>query len=128
MRLLRKISSRAACFVPVVGSFAYALEPPTLENNPFARPQMSSLSVPRNSTGNRPPSGDGLQLTATMVSGKTRFANVNGRILSEGDNVIDYVVKRVFEDRVLFTRNDQDVLVYVKPQSDEPNEESVANR
>ena len=95
-------------------------EPPPLSNNPFARPP--TLPAPDGPIATDERSATPLRLVATMVGGGYGIANVEGRVLRPGDEIRGYRLKRVFEDRAVFTRNENDIVVYVKPEMEEEDE------
>ncbi len=95
---------------------ARAAEPPSLEHNPFSRPP-SERTVPETRSPRSEDDGQvGLVLTATMVAGDDRLANVDGRVMRPGDEVEGYELLQVFEDRAVFDRNGRRLTVYVKPE------------
>lgn len=98
---------------------AYAAEPPFLAHNPFARPQQEDIRLARNTESNNSQSDEVLLLSATMVSGTTRYANANGRILRAGDTIIGYTLQRIFENRAVFIKNGKQTTVYVRPKLEE---------
>ena len=101
-------------------------EPPPLTNNPFSRPAMliaPNDAAPVDERGNAP-----LRLVATMVGSQHKIANVEGRVLRAGDEIRGYRLKRVYEDRAIFERNGSDVVVYVKPELEDQDEEPTSRR
>jgi len=105
----------------VLGVSASAAEPPKLANNPFSRPPKLIVTdaMPRAEDLDGAP----LLLIATMVTSQRTMANVEGSVLHPGDEIRGYVLQRVFEDRAIFKRNDDQIVVYVKPQLEEDDEQ-----
>ena len=101
-------------------------EPPPLRNNPFSRPPVLTTAddvVPVDERSNVP-----LRLVATMVGARNQIANVEGRVLRAGDEIRGYKLKRVFEDRAIFERNGNEIVVYVKPELENQDEEPTPRR
>lgn len=105
-----------------------AAEPPYLAHNPFSRPQQEDIQLARNTESNNSQSTDALLLRATMVSGNTRYANVNGRISRTGDKILGYTLQRIFENRAVFLKNGKQTTVYVKPKLEEDYDPSHDTR
>ena len=99
------------CALPVAG----ATEPPELERNPFARPPSERTLPETRPTGDKD-NAAGLVLTATMVAGRDRLANVGGRVIRPGDEIQGYSLLKVFEDRAVFDKNGKRLTIYVKPE------------
>ncbi len=95
-------------------SLAEAAEPPELERNPFSRPP-SERTLPEVRMPGDDDNAAGLVLTATMVAGRDRLANVAGRVLRPGDEIQGYSLVRVYEDRAVFDRNGKRLTIYVEP-------------
>lgn len=118
----------AAAFALLVASTGvYAAEPPYLAHNPFARPQQDDIRLARNTNGNNTQPTEALLLRATMVSGNTRYANANGRILRAGDEIFGFTLQRIFENRAVFVKNGKQTTVYVKPKLEEDYDPRAAN-
>ena len=105
-----------------VTATAVAAEPPALEKNPFSRPPSQRTILDQVGDDN----GDGtsldLVLMATMVAANERLANVGGRIVRPGDEVLGHKLLHVFEDRAVFARNGKRLTIHVKPELVEENE------
>ena len=102
---------------------AMAEEPPALEHNPFSRPPSERLAVALGPSG---PVDDGIveiDLRATMASGSSTLANVDGRVIRPGDEVDGYLLLEVLEDRAVFQRGEKRLTVYVKPDLVEDDEQ-----
>lgn len=118
---------RICQFVSVVllaslASTCLADEPPPLRHNPFARPP-AVVNGGDNVFAVATDSGElTLDLQATMVGSKQRLANVGGRILRTGDEVQGYVLEQVFEDRAVFRRAGETLIVYVRQKAEPDNE------
>ena len=104
------------------GSVADASEPPTLRSNPFARPPSAPIT-PRLSEPGTDGDSSGLELRATMVGTRGKFANVAGRTLRPGDEYQGYTLVQVHEDRAVFSREGRRLTIYVKPELEENDEE-----
>jgi hypothetical protein len=107
---------------------AWAEDAPSLQHNPFARPQSDIpllMADPLNS--DRVPPGE-ILLTAVMVSSGDRLAHVNGVVMRPGDEVYGNKLLRVHEDRVVFSKDGEESTVYVKPELNEDDEETSNNR
>jgi len=89
--------------------------PPSLSNNPFARPPSETIPVPREIRDGGDETPSTLPLHATMVGRVNRLANVGGRILKPGDDYRGYRLSAIYEDRAVFERDGQSTTVYVKP-------------
>ena len=97
-------------------TIARAAEPPSLAHNPFSRPP-SERTVPDTRSPRSEDDGPvGLVLTATMVAGNDRLANIDGRVMRPGDEIEGYELLQVFEDRAVFDKNGRQLTVYVKPE------------
>ncbi len=108
------------CLIAVPAA-ALASEPPPLDHNPFARPPSQvRAGEERVETELRP--GAELVVTATMVSSGERLAQIDGRVLREGEQIYGYRLVRIDEDRATFERNGETETVFVKPERDENNE------
>ena len=100
-------------------------EPPPLANNPFSRPPAPLIresTRPEGEPGNSP-----LIVIATMVSSTSAFANIEGRVMSPGEQINGYILKRVFEDRAVFERDGNELTVYVKPEREENDVQVTPN-
>ena len=109
----------------VLIGYSAAAEPPTLHNNPFTRPPTLVLidtSRPVEDLGGAP-----LLLIATMVSPTRSIANVEGLVLQPGDEIRGYVLRRVLEDHAVFARGEKEIVVYVKPEMEEDDEQPTPN-
>ena len=107
-------------------AISVAAEPPPLRNNPFSRPAMLAATndtAVADQRGSTP-----LRLVATMVGSRHKIANVEGRVLRAGDEIRGYRLKRVYEDRAIFERNGNDVVVFVKPELEDQDEEPTSRR
>lgn len=101
---------------------AVAAEPPKLQNNPFSRP-LSAVSFDVPGIRNDAKSNRGsLNLHATMVSGATKLANVNGQVMRQGDEFNGYTLLRIYEDRAIFQRSNKQTILYVKPKPEQKDE------
>ena len=120
MTRLSKLLTITLCVVP---GAVYASEPPALRHNPFSRPP-SQESIASGPVASAPivRNVDDIELNATMVVGRNGLANVAGRVLQPGDAIDGFVLQRVFEDRAIFVRGDEQLTVYVKPDLVESDE------
>jgi hypothetical protein len=112
----------ATCLV-MPGASVVASDARELEHNPFSRPP-SERTVPERgpiafSDGTQPT----LDLRATMVGTRDRLANVGGRILRPGDDIQGYTLLRVYEDRAVFSKQNNIETIYVKPDPVESDEQ-----
>jgi hypothetical protein len=89
--------------------------PPSLSNNPFARPPSEAIPVQREIRNGGDDTPAALPLLATMVSRVNRLANVGGRILKPGDDYQGYRLVLVHEQFAVFERDGNSTTVYVKP-------------
>lgn len=110
------------CVLIFAGSAAIAADQRELRHNPFTRPP-SERTVP---DFDRTAFTDGivqpLDLRATMVGTRSRFANVGGRIMQPGDEFQGYTLVKVYEDRAVFSRQGKQETIYVKPDPVESDE------
>lgn len=90
--------------------------PPALQNNPFSRPPSNVFIDDRVSPRTAEAASDPLTLQATMIGTRSRFANVDGRILKPGDEIQGHVLVAIHERYAVFRRNGQNTTVFVKPQ------------
>jgi len=88
-------------------SVSYLVQKP-LKNNPFKRPQ-SVLIKQRLKQPGYDTVDEGMQLRATLVSEHYPVANINGKVMTTGDEINGYVLKNVFENRVVLTRDGKDI-------------------
>ena len=117
------------CLIPTIGlllctNVAIA-EPPPLTKNPFSRPPAPLISEavrPEGNTSNTP-----LIVIATMVSSTAALANIEGQVMRPGEEINGYLLRRVYEDRVVFERDGNEVTVYVKPELEEDDVRTTPN-
>jgi len=100
---------------------ATAAEPPRLAHNPFSRPP-SQVTIPDRLRERPDGSTQELDLRATLVASRDKLANVGGKILRPGDEVQGYTLLQVFEDRAVFTREGNQLTIYVKPNLEQDDE------
>ena len=102
---------------------AIADEPPALDHNPFSRPPSERLAVARGPSATVDDVIIEIDLRATMASGSSALANVDGRVIRPGDEIDGYLLLEVLEDRAIFQRGDKRLTVYVKPDLVEDDEQ-----
>lgn len=114
--------SASVLLVAFSAGSAAANEPVRLTHNPFSRPPSEVTPDERAQV-----MADGsvlpIDLRATLVSDREALANVAGRILGPGDEAQGYTLIEVFEDRAIFLHEDRQLVVYVKPQYVERDDE-----
>lgn len=103
-----------------------AAEPPALENNPFSRPP-SAVTIPARRAERLDGPVQELDLRATIVTTRSRLANVAGRTLRPGEEVQGYTLVQVFEDRAVFAGHGKQLTIYVKPDADEDDDQGRRN-
>ena len=119
MRFFAALFVMALSLTAVPEQAASADGPPSLSNNPFARPPSEAIPIQRESRDGGDETPSTLPLLATMVSRVNRLANVGGRILKPGDDYRGYRLSAIYEDRAVFERDGQSTTVYVKSQETE---------
>ncbi len=93
---------------------AAVADPPPLRNNPFSRPPAPVVREAvrfDSDTTNAP-----LVVIATMVSSSVALANIEGQVTRPGEEIRGYLLKHVYEDRVVFERDGNELTIYVKPE------------
>ncbi|MDH3613690.1 MAG: hypothetical protein OES10_10455 [Gammaproteobacteria bacterium] len=111
----------ATSFLLTLCVAAGAAEPPRLTHNPFTRPP-SQVTIPDRLLERPDGSTQELDLRATLVASRDKLANVAGKILRPGDEVHGYTLLQVFEDRAVFTREGNQLTIYVKPNLEQDDE------
>lgn len=101
---------------------AAADEPPALANNPFSRPPSDVIRDLGNAFGRDEAIGAELVVHATMIGSINRLANVDGRILKPGDEILGHELIEVSERYAVFERDGRSITVYVKPDMAENDE------
>lgn len=121
-----RIQSIASIVALLLSTAVGAAEPPPLDNNPFSRPP-SEVTIPnRDVTGFDGPVQE-LDLRATIVTTKSRLANVAGRTLRPGEEVQGYTLMQVYEDRAVFAGHGKRLTIYVKPEAEEDDDQARRN-
>ena len=115
MRFFAALFVMALSLTAVPEQAASADGPPSLSNNPFARPPSEAIPIQREIRDGGDETPAALPLLATMVSRVNRLANVGGRILKPGDDYRGYRLVLVHEQFAVFERDGNSTTVYVKP-------------
>lgn len=107
-----------------VGSLMAAAdgEPAALRNNPFSRPPSEGIAAVAGSGLAEITAAPSLELHATMIGTTKKLANVDGNILTLGDEMQGYVLVAIHERHVVFERDGKQTTVYVKPPQVETDE------
>jgi hypothetical protein len=108
-RLLSTFLSAAIVAAPSVG--AQADEVVELLHNPFTRPELPSLPSAHSSGVDEGRRGESLELRATLIAPEHVMANVNGVILTVGDEVEGFRLVEVGERRAILERDGTRVVV-----------------
>jgi hypothetical protein len=83
--------------------------------NPFDRPRgIVALAASRPAAAAVPPD---LELRATLTGADRAMANIDGEILSLGDNYLDYRVAAIAESRVVLTKNGERLVLELRPDA-----------
>ncbi|MGD2062847.1 MAG: hypothetical protein PVF51_04615 [Nitrospirota bacterium] len=90
---------------------AQAGEVVELSHNPFSRPELSLLPSGRGSGADEGRPGETLELRATLVAPEHAMADVNGLILTIGDEVEGFRLVDVGERRAVLERDGERVVV-----------------
>ena len=106
----------ACAVLPIVSGYSFAADPPALVHNPFSRPDSERTLVGRPALPDGDVSPQTLDLRATMVYGDEKLANIGGKIHRPGDEIGNHLLTRVFEDRAVFERDGEQIVVFVKPE------------
>lgn len=122
MTARRLLVKATLCCSLVAVAPASTAESPELVNNPFARPPSERIGPPPSARENSDGTVQVLELRATIVGTRDRFANVGGRVLRPGDDVQGYTLVKVYEDRAVFSRLGKQQTIYVKPDPVEDDE------
>ena len=86
--------------------------------NPFANPGFVSLQP--NASGPTVPAE--LTLKAVMPADEQSLANINGQLLKLGDDYFGYVLTDVTSSHVKLRKNEQDLILELRPQRKDPRE------
>jgi len=101
-RSLRAWLSIAMVAVPL--AVAQASEVAELSHNPFSRPALPSLPSGRDLGLDDAPTGETLELRATLITPGHAMADVNGVILTVGEEVEGFRLVEVGERRAVLER------------------------
>lgn len=86
-----------------------------LRHNPFLHPDPGRAIGPHSTeTAN-----DELTLRATLTDGGQALANINGRLIRQGDEVNGYMVETIDEGSVVLSRNAQERRLTVRHEHTE---------
>ncbi len=102
--------------------FADADDAPPLVHNPFARPSSEVAAIDRRSLASGEVTSNTITLTATLVGVKNKLANIDGRVIRQGEEIDGYRLVEVHEDHAVFIRAGNKLTVYVKPDLVESDE------
>ena len=119
------MSSLVRMLVLMFGLMALAVnaeEPRGIQHNPFARPSFDYTGVADVAAFDSTAASSAIELRVTMVTGNSGLAYVGDRVLRPGDDVDGFTLASVYEDRAVFTRANQSITVYVKPERSESDE------
>lgn len=111
-----------AGFLVSLTKFADADDAPPLVHNPFARPSSEITVVDRRSLASGDVTPDTIRLTATLVGAKNKLANIDGRVIRQGEEIDGFRLVEVHEDHAVFVRAGNRMTVYVKPDLVESDE------
>ncbi len=108
----------AALIALLCGGGAHSGE---LQHNPFKRPEISpqahAVSTPtkKKTSVARKPRAPAFRLYTTLVAGEDSMANINGKLLSIGDELSGYRLTQVAEREVVMVKRNHRVTVKLKP-------------
>jgi len=108
-RLLSSFLGAAIVAAPSVG--AQADDVAELLHNPFSRPEMPALPSAHGSGVGGAHQGEKLELRATLIGPEHVMADVNGVILTVGDEVEGFRLVEVDERRAILERDGTKVVV-----------------
>ena len=80
--------------------------------NPFANPNMTEIREGGEANPLAPPE---LKLKAVLPSASNALANINGKLMRLGDTYQGYVLTHVTTESVTLTKNDQSILLELRP-------------
>ena len=109
-------------FLMLLTTPAGADDAPPLVNNPFARPSSEVTVVDRRSSAPGAVTPATITLTATLVGAQNKLANVDGRVIRQGEEIDGFRLIEVHEDHAVFVRAGNRMTVYVKPDLVESDE------
>ena len=85
-----------------------------LHKNPFIKPSVNTLSKPGNSsTANNQTSLNEMVLRGTLSSGTQAIANINGEMLTVGELINGYELKKVNIGSAVLVRNGKEEVLVV---------------
>jgi len=108
-RLLSSFLSAAIVVAPSLG--AHAEEVAELLHNPFSHPEVPSRPSAHGSGANQPQREAKLELRATLIASEHPMADVNGVILTVGEEVDGFRLVEVDERRAILERDGTKVVV-----------------
>jgi hypothetical protein len=91
------------------------------ERDPFALPagiQKKSAQKDKGAAGPETGAKESIQLfrvTTILVSGRTRVAAINGRIMREGEEIGGYRIQEISEQQVLLSRAKEKMVLKMEP-------------
>jgi len=101
---------------------ATADDAPPLVHNPFSRPSSEVTIIASRLSDSREDLATPIRLVATLVGSKEKLANVDGRVIRQGEEVDGFRLVEIHEDHAVFLRAGNRTTVYVKPDLVESDE------
>lgn len=95
----------------VMSPVASAATQRAIKHNPFTRPDFSQRSQKVEEKEQAATPQALLHLRAVLYSSTTPLANINGRILAEGDEIDGFVLQEVTEDGAILSKDEVQIML-----------------